>query len=57
MSIGPKGQTSLRIDTNLLVLYTIGEVNLDRIETFKRTQRYSANDYALLVEFLEFCLP
>jgi hypothetical protein len=52
MSIGPRGQTSLLIDSNLLVLYTIGTVNRDRIETFKRTTRYSANDYALLVEFL-----
>jgi rRNA-processing protein FCF1 len=43
---------SLLIDTNLLVLYTIGTVNRDRIENFKRTQSYSKSDYDLLLEFL-----
>jgi hypothetical protein len=28
------------VDTNLLVLFAVGTVNLDRIETFKRTSKY-----------------
>jgi rRNA-processing protein FCF1 len=52
MTIGPGGRASLLIDTNLLVLYTIGTVNRDRIERFKRTQRYNVSDYNLLVDFL-----
>jgi hypothetical protein len=31
----------LLIDTNLLVLLTVGAVSRNRIETFKRTRQYS----------------
>jgi predicted nucleic acid-binding protein len=51
MIMGP-GRTGLLIDSNLLVLYMVGTVNRDRIQKFKRTQRYSESDYALLVDFL-----
>jgi hypothetical protein len=37
----------LLIDTNLLVLLTVGGVNRDRIENFKRTRRYTKSDYDL----------
>ena len=42
----------LLVDTNLLVLFIIGTVSLDRIETFKRTRKYIKSDYNLLVRVL-----
>jgi hypothetical protein len=32
------------VDTNFLVLFAVGTVNLDRIETFKRTSKYTKAD-------------
>ena len=43
----------LLVDTNLLVLYTVGAVNRNRIENFKRTSKYTRSDYDLLREFLD----
>jgi predicted nucleic acid-binding protein len=42
----------LLVDTNLLVLYAVGTVNRNRIETFKRTRQYTKADYDLLVRVL-----
>ena len=42
----------LLVDTNLLVLYAVGTVNRNRIETFKRTRQYTMDDYDLLVRVL-----
>ncbi len=42
----------LLVDTNLLVLYAVGTVNPNRIETFKRTSKYKKGDYNLLVRVL-----
>ncbi len=39
----------LLVDTNLLVLWTVGAVNRNRIETFKRTSQYTKVDYELLL--------
>jgi predicted nucleic acid-binding protein len=38
----------LLVDTNLLVLFTVGTVNRVRIGTFKRTSRYTTKDFELL---------
>ena len=46
------GGTGLLVDTNLLVLYAVGTVNPNRIETFKRTSKYRKSDYDLLVRVL-----
>ena len=43
----------LLIDTNLLVLFVVGSVNRNRIENFKRTRRYSKEDYELLLRVIE----
>src|SRR6266404_339872 len=43
----------LLVDTNLLVLFAVGTVNRNRIETFKRTRQYTKTDYDLLVRVLE----
>jgi hypothetical protein len=40
------------LDANLLVLYLVGRVNPNRIQSFKRTQSYSVEDYQLLVRLL-----
>jgi predicted nucleic acid-binding protein len=42
----------LLVDTNLLVLFAVGTVNRNRIETFKRTRQYAKTDYDLLVRVL-----
>jgi predicted nucleic acid-binding protein len=42
----------LLVDTNLLVLYAVGTVNRNRIETCKRTRQYTRDDYDLLVRVL-----
>jgi len=42
----------LLIDTNLLVLFTVGKVNRQRIETFKRTCQYTKSDFDLLLRVL-----
>jgi hypothetical protein len=43
---------ALLIDTNLLVLFAVGSVNPDRIESFKRTRQYTRDDYELLVRVI-----
>jgi hypothetical protein len=43
----------LLIDTNLLVLFAVGSVNRNRIDTFKRTRQYSKADWDLLIRVLE----
>jgi predicted nucleic acid-binding protein len=41
------------VDTSLLVLYTVGSVNRNRIEQFKRTRQYSRSDYTLLLQVMD----
>lgn len=45
-------QKGLLLDTNLLVLYTIGTASSDRIESFKRTRVYRREDYELLIRVI-----
>ena len=40
------------IDTNILLLYFVGALSRERIVRFRRTEQFSANDYALLVRLL-----
>jgi predicted nucleic acid-binding protein len=51
--MNPEDASGLLVDTNLLVLYAVGRVNRNRIETFKRTSRYTKADYELLLQVLE----
>jgi len=44
--------SGLLVDTNLLVLFTVGSVNVNRIGTFKRTNKYTIEDFDLLVRVL-----
>ena len=48
----PFDAAGLFVDTNLLVLFTIGSVNRSRIEQFKRTSQYTETDYDLLLRVL-----
>ena len=41
---GFDSRAGLLIDTNLLVLFVVGGVNRDRIESFKRTRQYSKTE-------------
>ena len=52
MSFDTPFTAGLLVDTNLLVLFVVGAVNRDRIETFKRTRKYTKADYDLLVRVL-----
>src|SRR5579864_8338785 len=50
--LGSAPAPGLFVDTNLLVLFTIGSVNRNRIEQFKRTSKYTQTDYDLLLRVL-----
>jgi predicted nucleic acid-binding protein len=52
LGLGSATSTGLFVDTNLLVLFAVGTVNRNRIETFKRTRQYTKSDYDLLVRVL-----
>ena len=52
-SLGSSRTAGLIVDTNLLVLFAVGSVNRGRIEEFKRTRKYTAADYDLLVRVFE----
>lgn len=54
---GFDSRAGLLIDTNLLVLFVVGSVNRDRIESFKRTRQYSKADYQLLLQVLDAFKP
>jgi rRNA-processing protein FCF1 len=51
--LNPENTSKLLVDTNLLVLFIVGTVNRNRIETFKRTSKYTRQDYDLLVRVLD----
>lgn len=55
--VGSSGRSGLLIDTNLLVLFTVGVVNRGRIENFKRTRQYTERDYNLLLRVFEKTAP
>jgi predicted nucleic acid-binding protein len=57
LGIEPAASNGLLIDTNLLVLLVVGTVNPNRIETFKRTSKYTRADYHLLVRVLSTFEP
>ena len=42
----------LLIDTNLLVLFVVGSINRSRVPVFKRTSKYSGEDYDLLLRVI-----
>lgn len=44
--------SGLLIDTNLLVLFIVGSVNRNRIDNFKRTSKYSRDDFDLLLRII-----
>src|SRR5689334_11319965 len=43
----------LVIDTNLLILDFVGGYNVSRIETYKRTVKFTAKDYQLLQALIQ----
>ncbi len=40
------------VDTNILLLWFVGSVNPQRISQFNRTEKFTIEDYAILVRFL-----
>jgi len=44
----------LIVDANLLLLYLVGNFNAKKINTFKRTQNYTYDDYLMLRKFVGF---
>ena len=47
-------QKGILVDTNILLLWFVGEVNPNRIEKFKRTNQFNKQDYNLLVKTLKY---
>jgi hypothetical protein len=47
-----EGRRRLLIDSILLVLYIVGSVNIKRITSFKRTEKYLPADYRLLTALM-----
>lgn len=45
-------ESGLLVDANLLLLFLIGRTNKYRISKFKRTQRYTVEDFELLGRFM-----
>ncbi|MBP0030598.1 PIN domain-containing protein [Roseofilum sp. Guam] len=43
----------LLIDTNILIFWVVGTVNLKRLEKFNRTKGFTAHDYDLLLQVLD----
>ena len=41
-------KNGILIDSNLLLLYLIGNTNRNRISSFKRTQKYTSRDFDLI---------
>ena len=48
----PAEANGLLIDTNILVLFSVGTVNRSRIPVFKRTSQYTIEDFDLLIRVL-----
>jgi rRNA-processing protein FCF1 len=42
------------IDTNILLMYVVGTLDPKLIPTFKRTQDFTVDDYAILRRFLQY---
>jgi predicted nucleic acid-binding protein len=57
LGLHPAPGTGLLVDTNLLVLLTVGMVSRARIERFKRTSKYTGFDYDLLTRVLNHFNP
>jgi rRNA-processing protein FCF1 len=57
MNLALRETGGLLIDTNLLVLFVVGSVNLNRIENFKRTRKYSRADFKLLLRVIDKFKP
>ncbi|MEH1968772.1 PIN domain-containing protein [Nostoc sp.] len=45
-------QKGILIDTNILLLFLVGNVNRERITRFNRTQQFIPEDYELLLAFI-----
>jgi predicted nucleic acid-binding protein len=52
MTTVPTDTTGLLLDTNVLVLFAVGTVNRRRIESFKRTNQYTIEDFDLLLRVI-----
>jgi hypothetical protein len=51
-SWGARRRRRLLVDTNILLLYIVGSLGLDRIARHKRTDAFTTEDYKLLVGLL-----
>ncbi|QSJ15647.1 hypothetical protein JYQ62_28100 [Nostoc sp. UHCC 0702] len=45
-------QKGILIDTNILLLFLVGSVNLERITRFNRTEQFIPEDYELLLKLI-----
>ncbi|NDJ17620.1 PIN domain-containing protein [Myxacorys almedinensis] len=47
-------QKGILVDTNILLLYFVGNVNRERISRFNRTEKFLPEDFDLLLQILEY---
>ncbi len=50
---GSSRERKLLVDTNILLLYVVGSLSLDRIARHKRTDTFTVEDYWLLCKLLD----
>ena len=53
LPVEPAGRAGLFIDANLLVLLIVGSVGRDLIAKHRRLRAYSAEDFDILIDFLD----
>src|SRR5215212_5909744 len=47
-------QKGLLIDTNILLLYIVGSIDISTIRDFKRTANFSENDFEKVSKFIDY---
>jgi hypothetical protein len=47
-------QKGLLIDTNILLLYIVGSIDISLIRDFKRTANFSENDFERISKFIDY---
>ncbi len=47
-------QKGLLVDTNILLLYIVGIVNVELIRNFRRTANFTENDFYIILKFIDY---
>ncbi len=47
-------QKGLLVDTNILLLYIVGSVNINLVRNFRRTSKFTERDFYLVSKFIDY---